>query len=92
MILKGIIVGCSSMMVLAAISYLFKMKARKKSSEALFRVFTWSALSRILVLCGIIVWGFNQAPLAGLFAIVSYGFLFLFITFIETRLLWSKHS
>lgn len=82
-ILRGVIIGLCAISVAEAIIYPLQLRAKKKSAQALFRVFTGGAMVRLLFLGGIMIWGFKFSPLAGVFAISSFGIFFLIFSFIE---------
>lgn len=82
-ILRGAVVGLGAISIVTLIFYPLQMQAKKKSAQALFRMFTIGALVRLLFLAGIMIWGFKFSPLAGLSAIFSFGIFFLLFSLIE---------
>lgn len=82
-LLGGAVVGLCAISVVTAIFYPLQMRAKKKSAEALFRMFTVGALVRLFLLVGIMIWGFRVSPLAGLSAIFSFGIFFLIFSLAE---------
>lgn len=82
-LLSGGVVGLCAISIVTAIFYPLQIRAKKKSAQALFRMFTFGALLRLLFLVGIMIWGFKVSPLAGLSAIFSFGIFFLIFSLVE---------
>lgn len=81
--MTGAAIGLCAISIATAIFYPLQIRAKKKGAQALFRMYTIGALVRLLILVGILVWGFKSSPLAGLSAIFSFAIFFLVFSLLE---------